>query len=395
MSYLSRYVYAELLKTFCLALSAMTGLTVMLFLGQEGLRQGLGAEAIIKLIPYILPNALCFAVPGTILFSACVTYGRMSADNEIVALKSLGVSPMKVLWPIIVLGAILSLGTLWLSEIAASWGRQGAYRVVLHSVEQTIYSMLSSRNTFSNPHVSIDVVDVIGKRMMNPRVVLQSGGHSPPKTINADYAELTSEPRKGVLAMTLHHGEIDFGNGQTFAFDDEFHSEIRLADLLRKSRDEDSPSNYTLGVIPEQTKNQQDLIQSLERKMALQAAQQLMRGDFSGLTSPNWQHEKLQLDHAKVREFRLKTEPWRRWANACSCLFFVFVGAPLAIRLRNADVWTTFGICFIPILLIYFPLMLLGVDRAKVGAWPAFSVWMGNVVLLLVGLWFVRLVRRY
>jgi lipopolysaccharide export system permease protein len=98
---------------------------------------------------------------------------------------------------------------------------------------------------------------------------------------------------------------------------------------------------------------------------------------------------------ARHRLFRLQTEPWRRWANGFSCFFFVVAGIPLAIRLRNSDVLTSFFLCFLPILLVYYPLLAFGVDRAKGGVLPPYTVWLGNVFLLLAGLWLLRKVLRY
>ena len=91
----------------------------------------------------------------------------------------------------------------------------------------------------------------------------------------------------------------------------------------------------------------------------------------------------------------MRTEPWRRWANGFSCMAFVLVGAPLAIRLRTADVWTSFIACFLPILVVYYPLLAYGVDLAKSGDLPPYCVWLGNVVLVTVGYRMIRWVLRY
>ncbi|MFM7741799.1 MAG: YjgP/YjgQ family permease, partial [Planctomycetota bacterium] len=69
MSCITRHVVSELLKAFALALSAMTTLMVMIFLVQEAWREKLTVTAILQLLPYTLPTALCFAIPGTILFA--------------------------------------------------------------------------------------------------------------------------------------------------------------------------------------------------------------------------------------------------------------------------------------------------------------------------------------
>jgi lipopolysaccharide export system permease protein len=87
-------------------------------------------------------------------------------------------------------------------------------------------------------------------------------------------------------------------------------------------------------------------------------------------------------------------EPWRRWANGFSCLCFVLVGAPMAIRMRNADFLTSFFLCFLPILVVYYPVVMLGVDQAKRGSVPPVAVWFGNLLIVLWGWWLLRRVVR-
>ena len=99
MRLLSRYILRELLKVFLVALVAMTMVIMLAGIAQEAVRESLGIWPVLQLIPYVLPNALVYAVPGTILFAACTVYGRMSADNELVAVKSTGISPSVFLIP--------------------------------------------------------------------------------------------------------------------------------------------------------------------------------------------------------------------------------------------------------------------------------------------------------
>ncbi len=91
----------------------------------------------------------------------------------------------------------------------------------------------------------------------------------------------------------------------------------------------------------------------------------------------------------------MRTESPRRWANGFSCLVFAMVGVPIAILRRYSDTWASFFVCFLPILIIYYPLMAFAVDRAKVGALPPMIVWLGNIVLASWGLWLLRRVYRY
>jgi lipopolysaccharide export system permease protein len=128
---------------------------------------------------------------------------------------------------------------------------------------------------------------------------------------------------------------------------------------------------------------------------AAKAALQMMTGDGRGLHSQEWSTRESLYEQAREMVHRLRTESYRRWSNGFSCLCFVLVGAPLAMRMRNSDVLTTFFLCFLPILIVYYPMLMLGVDRAKLGTIPPVAVWLGNAVLLVIAIPLWRRVIRY
>src|SRR6185437_6154844 len=99
MRLLTRYVLWELLKVFLVALTVLTVVLLMYGLVKQAHDEGLGPQQVLMLIPYILPAMLRYTIPATLLFAASSVYGRMSGSNEVVAIKSLGISPMAVLWP--------------------------------------------------------------------------------------------------------------------------------------------------------------------------------------------------------------------------------------------------------------------------------------------------------
>jgi lipopolysaccharide export system permease protein len=133
----------------------------------------------------------------------------------------------------------------------------------------------------------------------------------------------------------------------------------------------------------------------VERELAAEAAIQMMTGDLSGLTDSEWSARHARIQSIFSRMYKLQTEPWRRFANGFSCFFFVLVGAPVAIRVRTAFVWTTFLICLLTILLPYYLLMMYSTGLAKSGEMPPPIVWLGNGVLALAGVVQLRKVQRY
>ncbi len=109
MAILTRYVLLELTKIFFFALVAMTMMMLVVGVVAEAARQGLGPAQVAKMIPFLIPEALRFTVPGTLLFSVCSVYGRMSSSNEIISIKSLGISPMVILWPMLIFAFLCCL----------------------------------------------------------------------------------------------------------------------------------------------------------------------------------------------------------------------------------------------------------------------------------------------
>src|SRR6266446_5164223 len=103
-----RMILFDLFKVFALALVALTGLILMAGVIAEAMKSGLGPAQVLVAIPLLLPSMLPYTVPATTLFATCIVYGRLSADNEILALKAAGVHILHVIWPALFLGAFAS-----------------------------------------------------------------------------------------------------------------------------------------------------------------------------------------------------------------------------------------------------------------------------------------------
>ncbi len=61
---LTRYIVFDLLKVFLLTLTCMTAFLFVVLVGKEAVENGLGIVPVLRMLPYILPQAMQFAVPG-------------------------------------------------------------------------------------------------------------------------------------------------------------------------------------------------------------------------------------------------------------------------------------------------------------------------------------------
>ena len=111
---LFRMIFWDLTRVFAVALLAITGILLMAGIVAEATQQGLGPGQILAAIPLLVPSTLPYTLPATTLFAVCVVYGRVAADNEILAIKAAGVNLISVVMPALVLGALMSVVTMGL-----------------------------------------------------------------------------------------------------------------------------------------------------------------------------------------------------------------------------------------------------------------------------------------
>ena len=393
MRILTRYVLFDLLKVFLITLTGLTLLIFVFLLGKEAVDKGIGLGPLLRMAPYLIPQAMQFAVPGTMLLATTSVYGRMASYNEIVAVKALGISPMGLVWPTLILATLVSFLAVVINDAAVSWGMMGVQRVALQSVEEIAYGQLRMRHSYNLGKANITVRDVQGRRLIWPTLIIQGSPGRPAVTASAKEAELHLVPEEGKLIIRFHDLELDgpvkWVNPETQEY------VTTLEELTGNSTKNRSPSNYALAEIGPAIKEQEDTVARVEQANLAQAAFGMLTGDFDSLSTTSWKPNDKEIENAQTRLYRLHTEPWRRWANGFSCLCFVLVGIPVSIRLRYSEFIASFFICFLPILLVYYPLLAVSVDQAKNGAFPPQSVWIGNFVLAGAGIWLLRRVNRY
>ena len=104
----------ELLRTFIPALFCLEFLLVLGFAIQM-LHKGLDVPSLFSVLPYMALYTIPHALPASLLTSTVMTYGRLSADNEITAIKTAGMHLHHIVTPVIVTGVIFSIITLYLN----------------------------------------------------------------------------------------------------------------------------------------------------------------------------------------------------------------------------------------------------------------------------------------
>jgi LPS export ABC transporter permease LptF/LPS export ABC transporter permease LptG len=97
---------------------------------------------VLDVLAALLPNVLIFAVPMATLAGTVIGFSRLGSDSELVAMRAAGVGTWQMVWPVLLLGGLLTAGTLYLNlQVAPRAGRvwkQATLRAALYKLDSPV-----------------------------------------------------------------------------------------------------------------------------------------------------------------------------------------------------------------------------------------------------------------
>jgi lipopolysaccharide export system permease protein len=392
---LSRMIFWSLVKVFLMCLVAITGILLMAGIVAEASQQGLRPGQILAIIPLLIPSTLPYTIPATTLFATCVVYGRMAADNEILAIRSGGVNLSRVVGPALLLGVLVSAGTMGLYYRLIPYTHRLMRTMFLADLEEMFYTMLKQSGQLSYPNFdySMFVRGVQGRRLIGPVFKHRNLQGETDASATAEEAELRVDLKNQKLLVRMRRG-VTWGKGDTHAYFDERDWTIDLPPDMMKNRNPRA-SDLTWKEMGGRRAQLIQVRQTLEEQIAqLEAALQTGKAPPPIEAQLKSARYLLRWQGFQIRE--IDVEKVLRPALSLGCLFFVVVGCPVGIWFGRSDYLSSFISCFLPIILVYYPLMLCGTGMAKDGKFGTLhTVWIADVVVGVVGVGFLcRLVRN-
>lgn len=384
MKIFPRYAFLQTLKIFAVAAAATTLGLVFFFVVETSIKRGLPIALPLRMTPYMLPDVLSKTLPIASLVSVTFFFSRMAGNNEIIALKALGIPPWRVLFPVWLFMFFVSLSSVWLNDLSISWSRQQMTKTLLKGFEDTMHAQLRADKRFAAPKGDyvIEVSDVNDDNLLiNPSFTAKGGELAG----LGETARIQVDNDAELIRINLYNTEF-YAKDFELQFSKTFVLTLPLSEFFR--------SAYRVDPSAAQIKKAlADLEEERERnrrKLASTAIFAFLRGDLKETSRPVWK-ERVDLErNIEKRENRYRLTVPRVWASGFSCFFFAWVGAPFAIWFNKADYTAAFFACFLPVLVVYYPLFMFGLEGAKSGAVSPIFAWTGNVALGIVGCWFLK-----
>ncbi len=116
---LQHYVLREHVGPFFFGFSIITLIFLLNLLFRELSRilsKGLPWHVVLEFFALNMAWIVALAVPMAVLIAALMAFGRLSADNEITAMKAGGISLYRIITPVLLAAVLIALGMIWFNN---------------------------------------------------------------------------------------------------------------------------------------------------------------------------------------------------------------------------------------------------------------------------------------
>ncbi|MDD5129121.1 MAG: LptF/LptG family permease [Candidatus Omnitrophica bacterium] len=358
MKILRNYILREFFSPLLLSLGLLTFVMVLIGnlkrIADLVINKGVDLFSVVQIFIYLTPYIVTYTLPISVLIAVLLALGRLSSDNEIIAIRSSGVSLFKLIMPLLIVSLILSLGLVVFNDQAASYAHF-AYRKTLKEMgiknptaafEEGVFI-----DTFQKYILFIYHVDQKKNRMNNIRIYEPQGEDRPTRTIVAKAGEFISIPEKNIVKLKLIDGTSD-------------------------EPDPENPTNfYKL--------NFRTYFMNLDMG---QMQDRVVEKKYKEMTIRELKKEAKKLKKEGISPAPLITKIHEKLALAFSCFVFMLLGSSLGIITRRREKSINIGIAVL-IITCYYPLLIGSEALAIEGHLPAaLALWIPNILFAGVGI---------
>jgi lipopolysaccharide export system permease protein len=437
---LRRYILKSLVGPFWLGFGIITFLLTMdmlLDLLDLLISKGIQAWIVLKLFVLGLGWMVVLSIPCGVLVAALMTYGRLSQDNEIIALRASGVHLARIILPtlassVIVAAALALFNNYVLPE--TNYAFAGLMQEISRQRPTAEIREGVLVDDFPGYDLWIGRLDDRTGQMRDILVLDARDNPDSPRTIMARSGTLRYRPAEGLLTLDLRDGEIHEADpsapdgayrrmhftSQSMNIEDpsdrfrtggkhqrsqrEMSVPMMRVEVSRLRRESTRQDSLVRAALAPAGLDDPRILEQLDPTLAPPAPGRALLAVLAKLTgrkpptlAATWSAEQrrwLELATSRRREQlafvrranEFQVEIQKKFSIPFACIVFVLVGAPLGILARRGGLAAGF---FSAVFFVFYYLCLTGgeqlADRRIMPPWLA--MWLPNLVIGGLGAW--------
>jgi lipopolysaccharide export system permease protein len=360
MKILRKYIIKEIIVMFLFSLAIFTFTLVVgniVRLAELVINKGVDIRLVGRLFFYLIPFLLSYTIPMSILTSTLLVFGRLSGDNEIVAIRSSGINIYKLSFPLVIIGLLLSLLSIVLNNNVIPSMHFESRKIIKNIGIKTPAAYLEP-GTFikSFKGYIIFIHEISGNKLKGVRIYQPQNEHST-RTIIAERGEFITLDNQNAVKLKLINGTSDEPNPK---------NPINFYKLNFKT--------YYLTLNIDESIASSGYTEKKPKEMNFQEIK----------------NEIKKLGKYHVDTLSLITEFHRKISISFASLIFIIIGIPLGIFTRRGEKTIQFAIA-LGVIVTYYLLMALSMALSLKGVWsPGVWIYLPNIIIGTAGIILLR-----
>lgn len=412
--------------------------------------KGLSAGIIIELMTYFMANMLPLGLPLAVLLAAIMTMGNLGENYELLAMKSAGMSLIQITKPLIILIALVSVGSFFIGNNLVPYANKKVYSI-LYDIRQQKQNLEFQDGLFFNgiDDMSIRVGHQDPETHLLTEVLIYDNrnANGMMNTIVADSGYIRLSDDKRYLLVTLFNGEM-YEQNRVMSGNNQWFTKSTLRHHIFAHQEQVIPmTGFDMGrsdanqFSNSQTKNIHELqldIDSLELTVStatnrsyepllkeriftkdnsvlpLPDSLRIDRSDFhdvlltdslpllstrdksrvwtSARSTAKNSRSMFTFDESAAKEslnqlYRSQVEWHKKMSLPVSIMIFFLIGAPLGAIIRKGGLGLPVVVSVI-FFVIYYIISLTGEKAAKEGNWDAvYGMWISTFILTPIAIY--------
>jgi len=353
-----RYIFWELIPPFLVNVVFFTFIFLMtkiLEITNLIVNYRISLSVVLQMLMYSMPFFLQFIIPMSVMMSVLLTFLRLSNDNEIVALKSGGVSIYGLLPPVLVFCLMGHLLTSFMAIYGLPEGRMALKELAVKVIASNLDIGLKERtfnDRFDGVVLYVNKIDIKSKTLIDV-FIEDSRNKQIVSTVVAPKARLVSDPEKFRFHFRLFNGSIN------------------QVDLERRSANMIHFDTYDLTIAPKKPLTTRRGGPKDEEEMSIPELRQYVR----------------KATKKDDRYYLALMEFHKKFSTPAACFALGILALPLGIQSKSAR--RTFGIGLgLIFFLFYYILLSAGWVFGEAGVYPPLiGMWVPNIVMGGIGIY--------
>ena len=430
MKVLYKYLIREMFFPFLLSLVMITFILFINFLIRaidRFLGKGIDVLVILEYLFLNLAWIIALSVPMAVLLTTLMTFGRMSEENEINAMKASGISFSSIIRPPLIFGTFITIFLIFFNNYILPDMNFHA-RLLSGDIYRKRPSINIEPGIFLDnlPGYNMIIGNKSGEIMSDVRIFSKDKKESQ-TSIYAKSGVLTT--LYNTILLTLHDGEIhelenkEFNNYRRIIFS-KHNIKIKADDIILNRRDSSSRTDreMTIPMIKSKVLNYEKRIEVVKSRImgsffrvigdsisphSIKNVMEIIKG-HKEMIAGNKSLTKNQI-HKKERQIKnlerqiknelgliksyqkgrnkYQVEIHKKFSIPFACIIFVLIGGPIGVMAKKGGFSNSIILSF-GFFLIYYLMLIGGEELADRNKFPAMiCMWSPNLIFLIFALY--------